>query len=1280
MTTSHSAAGTGPAAPGPGPRVRRPRRLLALLGVVLLVLGALATALAWLGSAQGLSWLLHRPWVEARSGLQVQGVRGSLWRDLRVRRLDWSDGSARLSARQLRVRWRIGELLSLQPRLHVERLEAQDLDWRAGSAAPASDAGAAPRLPATLRPPLPVDIDQFRVGRLRMGAGGSGAWRDLGSLQGQLRGDAHAWRLTLRGSGSWGTLQTTARIASSKPYALHGEAGGELQLSAQTLKLQGSLGGSLEHVLLQARAQALQARARVHAELRPFAPVWLGPARIDVEDLDPRHVRAGWPQARLSLQAELRQAPDGALRGQVLLRNAQPGPVDAQRLPLRELRSALQLRDGVLLADPLRVDLNGGATLDGRVQWPLHGLAQARLGVHGLDLHALLARLASTRLDGSLTLRADDAEQELQAELAQPGWNAELRLRRQGSRVDLRQASLQAHGASLRLSGSLDSAKQQAFRVDAVLRDFQPQRFGKWPQARLNLQLQAQGALAARQARFDLRVQPSQWHGRSFAGQARGSVAPGSVRELQADLRLGDNTLRASGSFGEPDQQLRLDLKAPALAQLGEGWGGSLRAAATLRGGVSQPSGELSLHAHALRGPAGVRVARLDADASLQRGLRGRVMLRLRAQDLQAGGVLLRQAGARVDGTLAANQLQLSLSDARHLRLTLRAHGAWTSGRGWSGSLDTLDNAGPYAVHLTQPAELRVGVDGDLLLRDARLRSAGARLDLRSLRREGGIWSSDGSARDIDPAYWARLAGVDAHELQSTLRLSADWQVRSGPRPQARLQVTRSSGDVGLPGSPGVTLGLSRLLLQVDAVDGRLHGLVDADGTHLGRLHANASVPLTHGAKGWGVAGDAALQGSARLSLPDISWMSALLPQAARVAGSLQGDLQVGGVAAAPRLSGSLDGSKLAVVLPELGLDLRDGSVAASFVGDHVELRSLRMLDRGGGRLSASGGFALAGARPVGSVRVQLDKLQALDRPGEQVRLSGQATLRSSARQLGIDADLHVDHAAIELAGGNGPQLADDVVVQGRAAPARQTASAPVHAVVRLDLGDDFHVSGHGVDARLGGKLLLRADPGQALRAEGSVVVRSGTYGAYGQSLQLVSGGSVNFSGPVNNPGLDLSAQREGLPVQVGVRISGTLLAPVVTLSSTPAMPDSAILSWLVLGQDPSTVGADQSSLLQLAGAALLSRGQAGSATGRLADALGLDELKVSGGAGGGLQNSVVTVGKKLSSRLSVSVERGLADAGSLFNVRYAFSKRLSLRLQSGTDNAVDVFYTFSFD
>ncbi len=1261
---------------------RPPRRWLRGFAAVLLGLLAgaflLGAAVAWLGSASGISWLARQPWFESRSGLRLQGVQGSMWRELRVRRLAWSGPRDSVQAQRVLLRWSPRALWSASPSLHVLALDVDELDVRVAAAAP-QGAAAATRPPGSLLAPLPLRLDRLRIGRLRLLRAGHERWLDLGTVQGSLRADARQWHAALQGSGSWGQLRLSAHIATQAPFALHGEVGADVRLQGRQVQLRAKAGGTLARVQLRAQAAALDAHATVQAELLAFDPVWLGPLHVEVDGLDPRRLDPAWPQARLRLLAQLRSAGGDALLGTVDLRNELPGSLDAKRLPLHRLHADVSLRDGALRADALHVTLDGGATLDGSASWHGGGAARLRLQAHALDLHALYGRLLPTRLSGPLQVQAGAATQALQATLMQPGWHVELQARREGTRIELQRAELQAQGATLSARGSVDTSAGQAFEASLRVRGLRPQRFGDWPAASLNLDLRAHGEVASRSAHFALQVLPSRWRAQVFAGRASGWIAPGTVRDLQARLRLGDNSLQAQGGFGAPGQQLRVHLQAGALRQLGAPWQGSAQVDARLHGSLAAPSGRISLRLHELRAPGGVQVAGLSAEVSLQRGLQGPLQGQLQAQDLRVGSQRLHALELQVHGTLLNQVVQLRLDDAPRLRLQARAQGGWQASRGWSGRIDALRNAGPYAFELAAPAQLRLGAHGGVDLQGVVLRSAGGNVELQSLRRDTAGWSSRGSASALDPAYWARAAGIGLHGVHSDLRLDARWDLRTGPEPLAHLRVARSSGDITLPTRPALRLGLSRLQWTVDLAAGSCSTAIDAVGAHLGELQAHAQVALQHDAGGWGVAPDAALQGGASLRLPDLAWVSVLLPQAAHVAGSLQGRFELAGSARAPSLRGSVHGSALALALPRYGLDLRGGSLDLGVDGDTLQLRSLRMHDAAGsGELRASGSLALAGARPSGSIDVQLQQLRALDRPGQQVQLSGQAAVRAGADGLSIDSTLHVDKADIELSGGDAPKLADDVVVEGRGAPAPPSSQAmPVHARIRIDLGQDFHVGGRGVDARLRGALLLRADAGQPLRAEGSVMVRRGSYSAYGQQLSLVEGSSVNFSGPIDNPGLNLSAQRENLPVQVGVHITGTLREPQVALSSTPPMPDGAILSWLVLGQDPSTVGSDQSALLQSAAAALLAGGQGASLTGRVAGALGLDQLSLSGQ--GGLQNSVLTVGKQISSRLSVSVERGLAATGNLFNVRYEFTRRLSLRLQSGSDNAVDLFYTFRF-
>ena len=236
--------------------------------------------------------------------------------------------------------------------------------------------------------------------------------------------------------------------------------------------------------------------------------------------------------------------------------------------------------------------------------------------------------------------------------------------------------------------------------------------------------------------------------------------------------------------------------------------------------------------------------------------------------------------------------------------------------------------------------------------------------------------------------------------------------------------------------------------------------------------------------------------------------------------------------------------------------------------------------------------------------------------------------------------------------------------------------SVPVRFEVRFDLGDDFAVKGSGFDGKLGGNFRV-VGTGADLRAIGTVAVREGTYEAYGQRL-IIDRGNLTFSGPIDNPALDILAVRKNLAVEAGVQITGTALAPQARLVSTPNVPDTEKLSWLVLGHGLAASSKSDFGLLTTAAASLLGSSDSASIQSRIAATLGVDEIGVTGL--GGTDGGLLTVGKQISSRLRVSFEQGLMRTATLLKIRYNVYKRVDLQLQTGTESAIDLFYTFSFD
>jgi translocation and assembly module TamB len=239
---------------------------------------------------------------------------------------------------------------------------------------------------------------------------------------------------------------------------------------------------------------------------------------------------------------------------------------------------------------------------------------------------------------------------------------------------------------------------------------------------------------------------------------------------------------------------------------------------------------------------------------------------------------------------------------------------------------------------------------------------------------------------------------------------------------------------------------------------------------------------------------------------------------------------------------------------------------------------------------------------------------------------------------------------------------------------------------VGVDLGEHFYLQASGVEARLAGRLRLLAEPARTLRASGSISTQEGTVEAYGQRLSIERG-IVNFQGPLDDPGLNVYALRKGLAVEAGVEVTGTARRPQVRLVSVPSVPDPEKLSWLVLGRAPDTAGGTDAALLLPAAGALFG-GQSASITSQIARSVGIDEFSLrlgetgSGGAGtnDSLTNQIVSVGKRLSSRATLSYEQGLAAAAGLVKLTYQLTPRVSVVTRAGTDNAIDVFYTLSFD
>ncbi|RFP13982.1 hypothetical protein D0T25_22950 [Duganella sp. BJB488] len=662
----------------------------------------------------------------------------------------------------------------------------------------------------------------------------------------------------------------------------------------------------------------------------------------------------------------------------------------------------------------------------------------------------------------------------------------------------------------------------------------------------------------------------------------------------------------------------------------------------------------------------------------------------------------LDKARLQTSGTRSSHTLQLSASNA-DFDAAVRVKGGWANDT-WTGAIDTLQNRGRYAFTLAAPAPLKLaapagsGVAGLLRPEQIALGSTAIKLPdgsirIDSLEKTGPAWRSKGMAAGVPVNYLAQFSDAWRDNVRSTMTVGAEWGLQlqaagkdSPPVLGGLLHVYREQGDLTITGADlPQPLGLRTLDGRVDVNDGTLRLQLKVDGTRAGQARLDATAQLHDGR----LADSSAITLSGNANMGSLAWLAPLTGQPGlEIDGALKLAVNGGGTIAAPQLDGDISGDKLVLNWVDQGIKLRNGQLQARLTGDQLQLQKLAF-DGNEGHAQADGWIRYAGNEATMSLKLSADKLEVLSRPDRILVVSGQSTLVRDAKRFQLDGKFRADRASIELAGENTPTLSDDVVIIGKGAPpAKAPQGQPLNIDLEADLGDAFNLKGKGLDAQLAGALRIHVADRRPPRVNGSIRVVSGTYAAYGQKL-AIDRGVINFTGAYDNPGLSILAVRrrpegEALSetnVEAGVEVRGTALAPVAKLVSTPAVSDSDKLAWLVLGHGIDNTAGNDMALLSAAAGALFGGGQ-----GKLANALGVDELGVSqaagtaAGAATGLQTTVVTVGKRLSSRAYLSFEQGAGTATSLVKLKYKLNPRISLQFQTGTNNALDVLYTWAFD
>jgi translocation and assembly module TamB len=1240
------------------------RAAWSIAAVLMVVAGLLAATWGLLNTASGFRWLVGTASTLSRGQLAVEGVTGHLGAPIGFQKLVVTTDTQRITLAGGQLEWQPRALLQRQLRIELLAVRQVRVEILKKDPTP-------PQLPDSLRLPVNVQVAAWDVAQLDVVE--SGQTLSFKQLRGRVDDTGDRYTLAAAISTPWAEVDGQLGIQKDAPFDLQGRvaAARKLPLPVQaTLELSGQLAA----IRFRLDAQAEKMNVMAMGEMAPFAQVRLPRLLVSGYGIDPRQFAADAPHADLAFSGVFEGQPGERLLGTFSLANQQAGRLDQNRLPLASLTGAVLGDSAHADFSALAIDLGAAGQFSGEGQWR-DGRFSVSLDSPSLNLAGVHRDLYPTRMRTALRLTGDAAQQTLTADLAETWGEGRFVLSHADAAVRLQEATFNGQVGKLTASGSVQLDAPRAFAATFDATQINPARLGDFPRARLNARGEVSGALLPElRLQMQFTLPPGELEGRPVKGQGRLRYASKHLSDTDIDIDLAGNRAQLKGAYGRAGDRLVWDIDAPALARLNLGLTGRLRSSGSATGEPMQPQIDAQLEASDLRLPGEVAADSLSLQLRLQAAASGVFNGRLEARGIQVAGQRISVARASVQGRRNAHTLAL---DAKlpdwNVTASLAGGLEAPTTTLWRGQLNQAEVQGAWPMRLSAPAALVLGRDQQQVS-NLSLTLAGGKISAVHFSRQGAQLSTRGSLSNLP---LAPLLGFLEQKPPFTtdLRMNGDWDLRMGNTVDGQARLVRQSGDVRLTG-PALSLGLTTLGLDLSAEANRVTARLDVATREAGSAQAEGSATLLRVGDNFTLPRSAPLTWTGTLNVPDLRLAKAFLPVGVRLDARLAAQLAGSGSLAAPRVNGQVEASRIRFAMPEEGVAITDGALKLALNDDRVRVEQGELKGQSG-RIVVSGEAQLK--NPQAGLILTFEKFAVTNRSDRRVIVSGVTQLNLDAQRLQLTGELTADRARLEMPESSRPTLSSDVVVVGR--PPREKPVAqryPLALDLTLKLGKDFLFKGAGLDARLGGQLRVFT-ANQTLRGEGTIMVEEGRYAAYAQTLDIERG-VLRFGGPIGNPGLDVLAVRKTPTVKAGVQVGGTVQRPVVKLYSDPALPDTEKLSWLVLGHGLDNVGQQEFVVMQVAAAALLSQADSVSFQSKLADTLGIDSFDVRSGGGEDLTSTVVSVGKRLSSRAMLSYEQSLDGLSQVVKVLYQLTPRIRLEAQAGQQSSFDAFYSREYD
>jgi translocation and assembly module TamB len=448
--------------------------------------------------------------------------------------------------------------------------------------------------------------------------------------------------------------------------------------------------------------------------------------------------------------------------------------------------------------------------------------------------------------------------------------------------------------------------------------------------------------------------------------------------------------------------------------------------------------------------------------------------------------------------------------------------------------------------------------------------------------------------------------------------------------------------------------------VQLSATSELISARVDlGDGT-VGTIHA--TLELQRGAATWR---DMPLSGELHAQTAEASLVTLYVPDIDRAVGHLGADVSFAGTAGSPRLSGLVKVSDGELDVYQINLSLRQLAMQAQLSEGGVDFKGDAQAGRG--QVSANGHLEWRRLLPYGKFHLQGTNLRVADLPEAQIDASPDLDFDVSGRKIEVTGKVTVPYAKIQPKDITGAVRSspDEVIVGSEPDDVKERFE--VLSTITLVLGDKVNIDALGLTARLVGSVTIRSGYDPITRGTGELAVADGKYAAYARQLDIQRGRLIFTGGAINDPGIDVVAQKVFPDVTAGVNVRGTLAQPRISFFSDPPLPQQQVASLILAGGSlESAQNASNAALGQ--GAALLAA-QLGSHVGIPDVSLETDPI---------VNETSLVLGRYLSPRLYVSYGVSLTEQLNTLKMRYTLGDHWTLRTEVGQAYGADLVYSIT--